>query len=92
MNSSYDADHFTLALSLPVATTLRNHAIALYLTSKDDTFDSDDVVPIKQIWKWVFSKRVQDKVGKRNANGDWGQFFVELNVEFEQEAEELECL
>jgi hypothetical protein len=46
----YDADHFTVAISLPVSLAIRSHSMNLFLSDKiGDTFDEDDVVPIKQV-------------------------------------------
>ena len=47
--AGYDADHFTIAISLPVSLTLRNHSLNLYLEEKVPNFDDDIVVPIKQV-------------------------------------------
>ena len=46
---SYDENHFTVAISLPVSLTLRQHSICLHLASKIEDFDEDDVIPIKQV-------------------------------------------
>ena len=46
---SYDENHFTVAISLPVSLTLRQHSVCLYLDSKLENFDEDEVIPIKQV-------------------------------------------
>ena len=46
---SYDENHFTVAISLPVSLTLRQHSICLHLASKLEGFDEDEVIPIKQV-------------------------------------------
>ena len=46
---SYDENHFTVAISLPVSLTLRQHSINLHLDSKLEGFDEDEVIPIKQV-------------------------------------------
>ena len=48
----------------------------------DDAFDEDEVVPIKQVWKWIFPKKMEAAVGKRFVTGDSCQFYVELQVGF----------
>jgi hypothetical protein len=48
-SAGYDADHYTVAVSLPVSTTLRSHSLNLYLEEKVENFDPDQVVPIKQV-------------------------------------------
>ena len=45
----YDADHFTVAVSLPVSLALRAHAVNVMIEEKVKEFDRDDVVPIKQV-------------------------------------------
>ena len=45
-----------------------------------DAFDEDDVVPIKQVWKWIFPKKMEAAVGKRFVTGDSCQFYIELHV------------
>ena len=49
VEQEYDENHFTVAISLPTSLTLRNHSIALYLMSKIDDFDEEDIIPIKQV-------------------------------------------
>ena len=46
---SYDENHFTVAISLPVSLTLRQHSICLHLADKLEDFDEDEVIPIKQV-------------------------------------------
>ena len=48
-NSQYDSKHFTIALALPVSLALRSHSLNLYLEKKLDTFDDEEVTPIKQV-------------------------------------------
>ena len=49
VNSEYDSKHFTIALGLPVSLALRNHSINLYLAEKLESFDEEEVAPIKQV-------------------------------------------
>ena len=49
LQSGYDADHFTIAVSLPVSLSLRSHSLNLYLEEKVSSFDVDQVIPIKQV-------------------------------------------
>ncbi len=94
----YDADHFTVALSLPVSMALRQHAINVYVaerlagTDDADQFDEDDVVPIKQVWKWLFPRRMEEAMGKKCVAGEGCQFYLELQVNFDKDEEELQCL
>ena len=88
----YDETHFTVALSLPVSLTLRQHAICLYLASQVADFDEDDVIPIKQVWKWLFPKRLEKRIGKNFVTGHNCEFYIELQLDFEDDEKELEQL
>ena len=88
----YDADHFTIAVSLPVSLAIRSHSMNIFLSEKLETFDEDDVVPIKQVWKWLFSAKVGKFVDKKYVSGDACEFFVELEILHKEDAEELEAL
>ena len=46
----------------------------------EDAFDEDEVVPIKQVWKWIFPKKMEAAVGKRFVTGESCQFYIELQV------------
>ena len=48
-SSQYDSKHFTIALGLPVSLALRNHSINLYLEERLESFDDEEVTPIKQV-------------------------------------------
>ena len=85
----YDETHFTVALSLPVSLTLRHHAICLYLATKVPDFDDDDVIPIKQVWKWLFPKRIEKRIGKKFVTGHNCEFYIELQLDFENDEKEL---
>jgi len=85
----YDETHFTVALSLPVSLTLRHHAICLYLATKVPDFDDDDVIPIKQVWKWLFPKRIEKRIGKKFVTGHNCEFYIELQLDFENDEMEL---
>ena len=89
----YDADHFTVAISLPISLALREHSIKEYLGRKmGDAFDEDEVVPLKQVWKWIFPMKMEAAVGKRYVTGDACQFYIELKIEYDKDEEELKCL
>ena len=49
LDSGYDSKHFTIALGLPVSLALRSHSLNLYLEDKLESFDEEDVTPIKQV-------------------------------------------
>ena len=81
-----------MSLSLPVSLTLRHHAICLHLKTKIEDFDDDDVIPIKQVWKWLFPKRIEKRIGKKWITGHNCEFYIELQLDFENEEKELELL
>lgn len=89
---NYDAEEFTVAISLPVSLALRTHSLNILLSEKLSNFNTTEVLPIKQVWKWVFSSRLQKGVGMKYSTGDNCQFFVELEILFEQDEPELEFL
>merc|ERR1719228_926783 len=49
----------------------------------------EDVVPIKQVWKYIFPDLVAERVSLQHETGDVTDFFVELAVEWKGEEEEL---
>ena len=89
---NYDEDHYTVAISLPVSLTLRNHSICLYLSSKIDDFDEDEVIPIKQVWKWLFPQRLEKRLNKKFVTGNNCEFYIELQLNFEDDDKELQQL
>lgn len=77
---NYDERHFTVAISLPVSLTLRHHSICLYLAKKIEDFDPDDVIPIKQVWKWLFPMRLEKTIGKNYVTGNDCEFYITLQL------------
>ena len=88
----YDETHFTVAISLPVSLTLRHHSICLYLTEKVEKFDEDDVIPIKQVWKWLFPKRLEKRINRKFVTGHNCEFYIELQLDFSEDEKELESI
>lgn len=88
----YDADHFTLAISLPTSLALREHSLKLILTERVSGFFEDSVVPVKQAWKWIHGPKFEAIMGKKFVTGDVCQFFVEFQVTFAEDEAEKECL
>ncbi len=89
MESGFDSDHFTIAVSLPVSLALRSHSLEVFLRQKLDVFDEDEIIPIKQVWKWIFPHRIEKAVGKKYVTGDACQFYVELEIQHQSDKEEL---
>ena len=91
-DSDYVTDHFMVAISLPVSLTLRNHSILVLLDEKVEGFDEDEVPPIKQVWKWIFSPKIEKKLQKTLVSGDKCDFYAELQLDSTSDQSELECL
>ncbi len=96
--SGHDADHFTVAVSLPVSLALRAHSLNVLLSSSSEGsprvegFDEDEVVPIKQVWKWLFPHTLQKKLGRRYVTGDDCEFYVDLAIEYPEDKQEIQKL
>ena len=88
----FDEDHYTIAISLPVSLSLRNHSICLFLNQKHEDFDEDEIIPIKQVWKWLFPQRLEERLKKKFVTGNNCQFYIELQLNFENDDKELEQL
>ena len=92
--SGYDATHFSLSLSLPICLSMRQHSLWLHLENRLPAsclsgLCQKDVVPIKQVWKYIFPDLVAERVSLQHETGDVTDFFVELAVEWKGEEEEL---
>ena len=84
--SGYDATHFSLSLSLPICLSMRQHSLWLHLENRLPAsclsgLTQKDVVPIKQVWKYIFPDLVAERVSLQHETGDVTDFFVELAVE-----------
>jgi len=96
--SGYDAERFTLSLSLPICLSIRQHALWLHLAKeksellKERGHEQEDVVPVKQVWKYIYPDLVTDKVGLTHENGDSADFFVELQIIWKNDDEEMKVM
>lgn len=93
-SSGYDAERFTLSLSLPISLSMRQHALWLHLERSVPEGclghrQPEDVVPIKQVWKYIYPPVIGSQVGIQHESGDTADFFVELVVGWEKDEEEM---
>jgi len=93
----YDAEKFSLSMSLPICLSLRQHSLLIYLTKRLPTsvmagINSEDIVPIKQVWKYVYPDIVAKKVNLEHLTGDVTDFFAELQLEWKNDSKELACM
>ena len=49
------------------------------------------IISIK-VWKWLYPAKLERHVGKKYVTGDFCQFYVELEINFRDDKEELEKL
>jgi len=97
INCGYDAEKFSLSLSLPICLALRQHSLLVHLTSRLPAsvvsgIESEDIVPIKQAWKYIYPDLVAKKVSLEHLNGEKTDFFTELQVEWSNDNSELSCM
>lgn len=99
----YDSEDVTFALSLPITFLLRNRSVWLHLTNKFLEYFSDKyytheikqeylVVSVKEVWKWLSSQKIAEKINKTANNGINGNFHVNINVIYEEDDLETACL
>ena len=48
INSGYDADKFSLSLSIPICLSLRQRSLLVHLASCMAGMEQEDIVPIKK--------------------------------------------
>merc|ERR1719309_991737 len=94
--SEYDADSFSLSLSLPICLSLREHSLWLHLLEKVpasvDGRSQEQIVPVKQAWKYVYPDLVSAKVGMKCISGEVSEFFAELCIEWPHDETEMKCV
>jgi len=95
--SGYDAISFSLSLSLPICLALRQHSLVVHLATRLPAscvagLVEEDIVPIKQVWKYIYPDMVAREVSLELRTGDVSDFFAELQVEWKDDSKELECM
>ena len=48
------SDKFSISLSLPICLSLRQHSLLVHLASRMAGMQSEDILPIKQVWKKIY--------------------------------------
>jgi len=96
LNCGYDAEQFTLSLSLPICLSIRQHSLWLHLIDKIPSCmasrNQGQVVPVKQVWKYVYPDIVSKRVKMKCETGDTAEFFAEMVVEFKDDEEEMNTM
>ena len=94
--SGYDAQVFSLSLSIPMCIFIRQHALMVHLrkslpASCISGLKAEHVVSIKQVWKYIYPDHVAGKV-ELEYQPDDTSFIAEVQAEWSQESGELECM
>jgi len=97
INSGYDAEKFSLSLSLPICLSLRQHSLLVYLSTRLPVscmvdIVAQSIVPIKQVWKYIYPDMVAKEVSLEHLAGDVTDFFAELQMEWPEDSKELSCM
>ena len=92
----YDADTFSLTLSIPMSVAIRQHSLLVHLrqslpASCVSDLNIDGVVSIKQVWKYIYPGLVSEKVSLEHSAEETG-FLAEICAEWREEETELECM
>ncbi|XP_040576179.1 tRNA pseudouridine synthase Pus10 [Lepeophtheirus salmonis] len=88
--SEYDSKDFSIAISLPISLSLRERSLTIFLTEKIEKFRSDDIIPIKQVWKWLFPTEL--KAEKKYLLGGTSDFFAELRIKYAEDDDEMNSI
>ncbi|KAL4712220.1 hypothetical protein ACJJTC_011081 [Scirpophaga incertulas] len=88
----YECRNFACALSAPIATILREKAIALRLQEAYPDFDAGALVPLKEAWKWCIGSSLATLVCKALDSGAVSPLLVTVNMEYPDDLQELEVL
>lgn len=97
VNCGYDAEKFSLSLSLPICLSLRQHSLLVYLSTRLPAscmagLEPQSIVPIKQVWKYIYPDLVAKEVSLEHLTGDVTDFFAELQMEWPEDSKELSCM
>ncbi|EEB10994.1 conserved hypothetical protein [Pediculus humanus corporis] len=96
IESGYDCDDVTFALSLPISFLIRSRSIWLHLINKFKEFFENKyypheikqeylVVSIKEVWKWLSSQKIAKMIGKNANNGVDGNFHVNIHINYDDD-------
>jgi len=95
-NGGYDADTFSLSLSIPMCVSIRQHSLLVHLrqqlpASCINGLSNETVVSIKQVWKYIYPDMIADRVNLEYQS-DETNFIAEIQTEWSDETQELECM
>ena len=97
-NSGYDADSFSVTLSVPMCLSLRQHSLMVHLRQQLPAscvmgLEDHQVVAIKQVWKYVFPDIVASHISMEFiVASDEADFQAEVQAQWAGEGEELACM
>jgi len=96
-NSGYDADSFSLTLSVPMSLALRQHSLLVHLRRELPAscmmgLEVSQVVPIKQVWKYIYPETVASQIAMECLAPDEADFQAEIQAQWAGEEEELNCM
>lgn len=95
-NEEYDNPTFNIAFTLPVSFYLRAHSMLIYLVEKFPEYFKANfplgvvTVGVKDAWKYAFSDQVSERIKKTFSNES--DFRVQVDVQYEDDHSEIECL
>ncbi|XP_045538485.1 putative tRNA pseudouridine synthase Pus10 [Papilio machaon] len=88
----YTSNTFACALSSPIATILRERAMALRLENEIPNYDSNIVTPLKEAWKWSFGTKLAPVIEKKLDSGAISPLLITFNYDYLDDLQELEIL
>lgn len=91
--ASYDSPTFTCMLSIPVGIMLREQAVWFLLLEQfpvplAGSYKLEQVTALKDVWKFVFSEKMQEKLGK---SFEYNSSPFQINVQICHRDDESEC-
>ena len=93
-SSDIYSNKFSMCLSLPICLSLRQHSLLVHLATRLSAscmavMEPEDIVPIKQVWNYIYPDLVAREVSLENQTGDVAEFFTDLKSEWPDDSKEL---
>ncbi|KPI96319.1 Putative tRNA pseudouridine synthase Pus10 [Papilio xuthus] len=88
----YTSNTFACALSSPIATILREKAMALRLEKEILDYYSNIVTPLKEAWKWSFGTKLAPVIDKKLDSGAVSPLLITFSYDYLDDLQELEIL
>ena len=98
INSGYDADKFSLSLSLPICLSLRQKSLLVHVATRLPAscvagMEQEDIVHIKRVWKYIYPDLVsREVVSLEHQTRDITNFFAELQLDWPDDSKKLSCV